>query len=244
MKLAIGSRRARGRTAAALVAMLVAGAPLAAQEATVYGTAGLDGDDTGIALLGVTARPGGLGFKPVASLQAYALQYPSGLDETESVLAVTPMVGVGYRTTGSSVEGKIGYSFQSRDVDAPVVEGEGGTGGVVTSLLAQTWASRPELQGIASYSWNSEYLWSQAQAALPVATIPQGMVSVGAEYVWQGQLGSEEGTEYRAQSIGPLVRFNNGRNLVVTTSGGYKDSNTRDATWYARVSFARYGITF
>lgn len=216
-----------------------------AQEATVYAVAGADGDETNILLAGATVRPSGLGLKPVAGLQVYRLGYDAGGTEgTATVLAITPSVGAEYRATGGAVGGRVGYSFQDRDVDAPFIGGAGGRSGVVTTLQANSWVGNRELQGIASYNFGSDFLWSNAQAVLPVARTGLGNVGVGAEVVWEGEMGGGEGTEYRAFEVGPVVRVANGRNLAVTLGGGLKNSNIRDETYYARLSVVRYGIEF
>jgi hypothetical protein len=87
-------------------------------------------------------------------------------------------------------------------------------------------------------------LWSQALATVPVTRFDGGSISLGGEVIWEGQLAeSSPGVdEARAISVGPVLKWGNGRNLIVTGSGGYKDANFGDPTWYARVTFARYGI--
>lgn len=216
-----------------------------AQEATVYAVAGADGHETNIILAGATVRPSGLGLKPVAGLQVYRLGYDTGGTEGDAtVFAVTPSVGAEYRAAGGAVGARVGYSFQNRDVDAPFIGGAGGRSGVVTTLQANSWAGNRELQGIASYNFGSDFLWSNAQVVLPVARTGFGNVGVGAEAVWEGEMGGGDGDEYRAFEVGPVVRIANGRNLAVTLGGGLKNSNIRDDTYYARVSVVRYGIEF
>jgi hypothetical protein len=216
----------------------------AAQELTAYATASLDGNDTNIGLIGASVRAAGLGLRPVVALQVYRLQYDAGGTQGDvTVLSVGPSAGLSYRMSGGSVEGRVGYNFQSEDdEDVPFQEGEGGGGGgVTTSVQAISWASRPELQGIASYNWGSEYLWSTAQALVPVRELNPGGIAVGAEAVWQGNVGAED-ADYQSWQAGPVLRWSTGRESSVTVGAGYKDSNTRDATWYARIGLVKYGI--
>jgi hypothetical protein len=69
-------------------------------------------------------------------------------------------------------------------------------------------------------------------------------LGVGAEVIFEGEMGGDDDpfdagpSEFRATSVGPVLKWSNGRSLVVTGSGGYKDANTLDPTWYARLSFA------
>lgn len=225
---------------AALAVMVAAPAGAAAQELTAYATASVDGHDSNIQLVGASVRPEGLGLKPVLAIQAYRLGYESGVDENTTVYSVGPSVGASYRMEGGQLEGRVGYNFQSEDVDSPTI-GEGGGSGFTTAVQAISWATRPELQGIASYSWGSEYLWSQAQALMPVMELDRGGIAVGAEAVWQGNVGGEG--DYEAYQVGPVVRWSTGSQSSLLVGGGYKDSNTRDATWYARIGFVKYGVS-
>lgn len=234
--------RWRGLSGAALAFAAMLPATVAAQDATAYAVAGVDGDDTNILLLGTSLRPDGAGLRPVFGLQVARLQYPSGVDGDATVLSIRPSVGLGYRLEGGSVEGRVGYTFQDRDVEAPFVDGEGGGSGVVTSFQANTWATRPELLGLASYSWASDYLYTQGQAILPVVELEPGNIGVGAEVAYQGDFGGGDGEAYRAFQGGPILRYNNGRTFLVGVSGGLKTSNLREDTYYVRVTVVRYGI--
>lgn len=237
-----------------LPAVLLAAAPaaVAAQELTVYGVGATEGDGTHLGLVGGSLRPEGLGLKPVVGLQLYGLRYDAGNDESGTVFAVTPSAGLQYRLAGGSVEGRVGYSFQQRDedtpedADLPFIQGEGGRSGVTTTVQANYWASAPELQGIASYNWASEYVWSQAQALVPVVQLESGgNLALGGEVIWQGEMDGDQDTRSRAVQVGPVVRFSNGRNFLVSLGGGYKDNNNdRDDTYYARITAVRYGIGF
>jgi hypothetical protein len=228
-----------GRAVAALAVMMAAPAAVSAQELTAYATASVDGDESNIQLVGASARPEGLGLRPVVAVQAYRLNYDAG-GESTTVWSVGPSVGGSYRMEGGQLEGRVGYNFQSEEVDSPLI-GEGGGSGFTTAVQAISWASRPELQGIASYGWGSEYLWSQAQAILPVAELSPGSIGVGAEAVWQGNVGGEG--DYEAWQVGPVVRWSTGHESNLLVGAGYKNSSSRDATWYARVGFVKYGMS-
>ena len=236
-------KNVRRLIAPALMMMAALPGRAAAQELTAYGTAMLDGNDTNIQLIGASVRPMGLGLRPVVALQVYRLQYDLGDDGDVTVLSVGPSVGASYRTNGGAVEGRVGYNFQSDDdeAEAPIQEGEGGGSGWTTTVQALSWASRPELQGIASYNWDAQYLWSNAMALVPIRELDPGSLAAGAEVVWQGNMGSDD-AEYRSWQAGPVLRWSTGNDSNVILGAGYKDSNTRDATWYARVGFVKYGI--
>lgn len=228
------------RMAVALLTLALSASAASAQEATLFGVGAVDGDGTNIQLVGASVRPLGEGLKPVVGIQAYRLQYDNGgTGGDATVFAVTPSVGLQYRMTGGAVEGRVGYTFQDKDVEAPFIEGEGGSSGVVTTFSANSWATRPELQGIVSYNWESDFVWTQGQAVLPVMDLSPGNLGVGAEVTYMAN-----NDDYHAMQIGPVVRFNNGRNLIVALGAGYKDNHLVDDTWYARLTLVNYGIRF
>lgn len=239
-------RNALSLGGAALLAAALA-APAAAQEATVFATGSVDGNETGIGLLGVSVRGSGFGLKPVGVLQGYYLQYtvPASPDQDSSVnlIGFQPQVGLGWYGLGGSVEARVGYNLVSgqdegaEGDDVPVVEVEGGGSGLTTTLQAQTWSTRPELFGLATYNWGEHFLYTQAQALVPL-----GRLGLGAEAVWQQQTGDEG--DYQSTSFGPVVRLGLSTQSAVTFAGGYKDDNVRDPTWYARLTFVRWGISF
>ena len=235
---------ALARRAVALGAVMaaVAAGRLGAQSLTVYGSAAVDGEDTNIQLIGGTARFGERGWAPEVGLQVYHLGYESGVDDNHTVWAVTPSAGASYRTSVGQVGGRVGYSFQSDDDGGvPIFEGEGGGSGVVTAVQGNYWGPGPELQGIASYNWGSEYLWTNAQALVPLARMGASTLRGGADVVWQG---STDGGSNAIQ-LGPIVKLSTGRNFSINVGAGWKHfggDTTRDDTWYARVGAVKYGI--
>lgn len=218
---------------ALLGAILTAGAAggVAAQEITTYGVAAADGDNTNIQLIGLSARPGDRGLQPVLSFQAYRLGYDAGLEDV-TVYSFTPAAGVGYRTNQGSVEVKQGYSFQNNETDIRFFEGT--EDGWKTSFQAIYWGGEPELQALASYAWENSGLYSQAQGTYAVANLNPGEISVGAEVVWQGDL--NDSGEYESTSFGPVLRWASGGPLIATLSGGLKDSNFTDSTYYLKLA--------
>jgi len=235
---------ARRAVVSAGMMMAAAAGSLAAQNLTVYGSAGVDGDETNIQLIGGTVRFGEAGWAPEVGLQGYHLGYDAGSDN-RTVWAVTPSVGASYRMPVGQVGARVGYSFQSDDDGGvPVFEGEGGGSGVVASAQGNYWGPGPELQGIASYNFGSDYIWTNAQALLPVAQMAGGgRVSAGGEVVWQGGTDSGAGN---AIQLGPVVKLSTGRNFSVNAGAGWKHfgggSSDRDDTWYARIGAVKYGI--
>ncbi|HEY0037005.1 MAG TPA: hypothetical protein VGB66_09985, partial [Longimicrobium sp.] len=194
MRMGTVMRNALSLGGAALLAAALAG-PAAGQEATVFATGSVDGNETGIGLLGVSVRGSGFGLKPVGVVQGYYLQYtvPASPDQDSLVnlIGFQPQVGLGWYGLGGSVEARVGYNLVSgqdegnEGDDVPVVEVEGGGSGLTTTLQAQTWSTRPELFGLATYNWGEHFLYTQAQALVPL-----GRLGLGAEAVWQQQTGA------------------------------------------------------
>jgi hypothetical protein len=216
---------------------------LSAQDVTVYGTAGLDGNHTNIELVGGTARFGGLGLAPEVGVQGYHLGYDVGTTGNRDTWAVVPSAGVSYRLPVGQVGARVGYSFQSNDSGGvPVLEGVGGGSGVVLDAQGNYWGPGPELQGIVSYNFGPDYLWTQASATVPVLPMPPGRLSVGAEVVGEGVTSGGSGSAF---SVGPLVKWSSGHNWSVSAGAGgkfYSGSALRDNTWYAHVGMVKYGI--
>lgn len=216
--------------------------PVDAQELVLYGTGAVDGYDTGIALVGASARLGDLGLQPVLGAQLFYLTYPVLGGERESRVGVNPQAGLAFRAETGQVEARLGYALVSGGDDddgTRVIEGGGG-GGLNTTVQANYWGGGPELQGIAYVSFGEQYLWTQGQAALPIVRRDTGArLSAGVEGVFETEL--DDGV-YDSFSVGPLLRYDTGRNSAVTISGGFKDNTLDDPTWYARVGVVRYGL--
>ena len=247
-----GETRARGgrRTWAAVLALLAA-APAAAQgleydddvqgtpavNYTIYGGAALDGYDTNIQIVGGTVRLGGNGLRPMAGLQVYRLGFEDGAGTSTDVFAVNPSIGGGYFTPDGQASLMVGYSFVNEETPGLVIGGGGGESGLTTAVQGLYWGADPDVEAIAAYSWEPEYLWTNLLVAQPVLNTGGGSVSVGIDGVYEAQM-IDDG--FSAYSIGPALRWSNNRNIGITLAGGYRKADERDATWYARLGAAFY----
>lgn len=189
------------------------------------------GDDITLIYTQVSVQPDRRGWIPIASLSVYRLDTPGG-----GTWSGTPAVGMKYRASTGMVSGKIGYSFQDEENVFPFFGGSGR--GISTSVHAEHWGTgRFGLQGIGSYNWGSDYLWSRGRATARVADLEPGSVHLGGEAVWQGQMEDPViGEGYQATQLGPVVQFisrNDGP--IVALGGGWKDDNVgTESTWYAK----------
>lgn len=231
------------RIGMALGALALVAAPARAQDDvdgrpinwTVYGGAAVDGYDTNIQIIGGTVRLAGNGFRPMVGAQVYRLGFDAGGESTD-VYAVNPSVGGGYFTPDGQVSAMLGYSFVNED--SPVAfGGGGGESGFTTALQGLYWGASPDVEAIAAYSWEPEYLWTNLVVVQPVLNMRSGTVSVGLDGIYEEQM-IDDG--FSAYSIGPAIRWSNDRNLGVTLSGGYRDADSRDSTWYLRIGAAFY----
>lgn len=203
---------------------------------TLYGGAAFDGYDTNIQIIGGSVRPSGNGLRPMAGVSVYRLGYEDATGGTD-VFAVNPSIGGGYFTPDGQVSAMLGYSLVSEDTPVPVFGGGGGESGLTTTLQALYWGADPDVEAIAAYSWEPEYLWSNAVVVQPVMGLGNGTLFLGLDGVYEEQM-TETGRS--AYGIGPAVRWSNDLNLGVTLAGGYRKAEARDATWYVRLGGAFY----
>jgi len=117
------------------------------------------------------------------------------------------------------------------------IGGGGGESGLTTAVQALYWGADPDVETIAAYSWEPEYLWTNAVVVQPLLGLGGGTLSAGLDGVYESQM-SDNGKS--AYSFGPAVRWSNDRNLGVTVAGGYRKTEDRDATWYLRLGGAFY----
>ena len=237
-----GARRL-SRAALPLVAVLaLAAAPAAGQWGTTWiGVAETSGDDVTLLLAGASFSPAGLGLRPVVGVQAHWLDLPSG-----SRWGVGPSAGLVMRAPTGALQGRIGYSFRSGD-DGGIPIFDGGGGGFTTSAQADYWdAGAFGLQGIGSYSWGSDYLWTRARGTVRVMELDfGGGIHVGPEFVYQGEMADDDGDgkQYAATQIGPIIQWHSGNNLIAGFGAGWKfldhdfPHEGETSTWYVKAEF-------
>ena len=240
-----GLRRDLWRAVFSMLAVVTLGsAPAAAQWGTTWvGVAETGGDDVTVLVGGASMAPEGLGLKPVVGLQALWLDTPGG-----SSWGVTPSAGLMMRAATGAIQGRVGYSYRSDADDGVLPVFDGGEGGFMTSAQADYWdGGAYGLQGIASYNWGSEYLWTRARATLRVMQLDMdGSISVGPEFVYQGQMGDEATPPgpYSATQLGGILLWNSGNSLIGGFGAGIKNLDSDfptedgdDSTWYVKLEF-------
>lgn len=215
-----------------MVALTTPGGAVA-QTITGYAVGYVDGDETGLGLLGAQVRRGGLGWQPVGSLEGYVLGFPGALGEQTTLWSISPGAGIHYAAEDGAFSARGSYQFVMDEAeDAPFFAG--GQSGPAATVQGQYWGATPIVEGLATYNFSSSFLWTQAQAYLPIFPVPPGSIDLGAEYVFQGDLDDED---TRAQLVGPLVRWATGTGAFVFLSGGLKNNlGPAENTWYGRAA--------
>ena len=246
-----GIRRALGRTAIGAVALTVlAATPVSAQFMsgdwgnTVVGVAETSGDDVTTLMLGTSLSPSGLGLKPIVGVQGMYFMF----DEEDS-WNITPSAGVIMRAETGAIQGRVGYTF-SEDSDFPTFGGPnaGDDPGFGVSTQADYWdGGAYGLQGIASYNFGSEYLWTRARGTVRVLDLGTGgNIHVGPEFVYQGEMGDEgigDPPHYKGTQLGGILLWNSGNALIGGFGAGIKNNDVEgiaeddESTWYVKLEF-------
>lgn len=227
--------RTKGLVIAAALAAF-ASLPAGAQSLATYGSAEAAGYGEGSLFLGSTlGLPGGQGWSPLVSAYVQTYRYRSGVNSHATATAFAPAVGLSYGMPTGNVSASVGYNFTTTDVsNVPIVGLQGGnTSSVFTTLQANHWGDGNDaVQGIVSYAWRSQYLWSRLRAAQRVGTSP---LFAGGEVVYQGT--SHNFTSHRYQ-VGPTVEYRFTPAFRLGGSAGYKGGdNNFPGTGYAQINF-------
>jgi hypothetical protein len=249
-----GARRAVSAAALGALALLGGSAAPAAGQfmsgdwgTTWVGVAETSGDEVTTLLLGGTLSPSGLGLKPLVGLQGMYFMF----DENNG-WSITPSVGVAYRATTGSVQGRVGYSFTDETDFVPFGGPDAGDdAGVSTSVQADYWdGGAYGLQGIASYNLGSEYLWTRARGTLRVLDMGSGgSIHVGPEFVYQGEMGDEgpgDEAHYKGTQLGGILLWNSGNMLQAGFGAGIKNNDIEgipeddESTWYVKLEFVLF----
>ena len=220
----------RSGKAAVVGLALALAAPAGAQlQPVIYGASELDAEDLRLFLLGASVSSPGEGLGWTAGVSGYHLTYPSGADDTQSVTAIQPNVGVRYGTRTGAVAATVGYAFVSGDGadlgDSSRVVGApgGGEDGVLTQVQANYWGDGTRSgQAIAVYNWGAEYLWTNFRGSQRVFQTGDATgVNLGAEAGFQGGGGGD----YEAFQAGGLVEWQATPGLrLVGVVGGKADN--------------------
>ena len=231
----MGRMNGLGRVVA-LVALAAASVPRSAsgQDLSWALAAEAAGDDVYV-LYGQPSLSFGpeVGWSPDIGISAYHV-WTSGADGW----GITPQVGLKYRTDGGFIGGSVGWAIRD-DVEGIDVFG-GSDNGLHTSLHTEYWGSGTwGLQGIASYNWGSDNLWSRARVTRRVNSLQSPRaIALGAELVWQVADGGEgeDDNHYEATYIGPVLQLIQPGGVTWALSGGLKSTQPGDNdTWYAKV---------
>jgi hypothetical protein len=188
-------------------ALSIALAPSAsAQSLAVYGGVEAAGLGESSALLGASIA-GGLGLSPVLGVTAQTYRFRNGAGGFISANAISPLIGLQYNTGRQMWMGGVGYSFVSTDLPAgtPGIGLSSGTedGPFVLGQVNHWGDGNVDVQAIASFAFEPQYLWSRFRAAQRLGITP---VFFGGEVVAQGSPSHDD--DRVLVPGGPTVRVN------------------------------------
>ena len=225
--------RTSGFAIAAVLAAIVS-LPAGAQSLATYGSAEVAGYGEGSLFLGSTlGLPGGRGLSPFVAGYVQTYRYRTGANSHATATAFAPSVGLSYGMPTGNVSGSIGYNFTNTDVsNVPIVGLQGGnTASLFSTFQANYWGDGNQaVQGIVSYAYRSQYLWSRARAAHRLGTSPW---FGGGEFVYQG---SNKINQHRYQ-VGPTIEYRFTPAFRLGGAAGYKGGDNYPGSGYAQINF-------
>ena len=195
--------------------------PASAQvSATAIGVVEGDTEGTLLFLGGVSAGPGGRGWKPRVGVQAYHLNFDAGSSDV-NVFSVRPYVGMRNLFEGGSFGVNLGYAFANRDVDPTPVFVSESSDGVVLSGGLDYWGterSRFGYQALAAYNFGSEGFWGRGRATTRLGEMRanNAQTRLGAEVAFMA------GDGYHGFQPGGLVEFHTGGGTIIGLGAGMK----------------------
>lgn len=201
-------------------------APVAAQLGwSAYAVGEFDSDDLALALAGVTVGPRRSGWSPIAGAQVMWLDLPA---ISATVTSFLPSVGLRNSFSTGSFAVRVGYNFSNRDVDG-FAGSSGDIGdGVTNSVSLDYWGSGSVyLQGLASYNYGSENLWSRARAMTRLLGYgSEGSIMGGVEAAYLN------GDGYSSLQPGIVVGFTPSRGTTINVGVGRRLGDGNDATYF------------
>ncbi len=206
--------------AMAVGSVLVASPATAQVSATAIGVAEYDTEGTLLLLGGLTAGPGGRGWKPRFGVQAYSLNYDSGASDV-SVFSVRPYIGMRNLFDGGSFGVNAGYAFSNKDVDPTPVFVTESSDGVVVSAGLDYWGTantRLGYQALAAYNFGSEGFWGRGRATTRLGA----MRANDAQTRLGGEVAFMAGDGYHGVQPGGVVEFHTGGGRIFGLGAGMK----------------------
>lgn len=216
------------------LALVAIGRPAGAQwGVSGVGVAEYDTEQTMLLLAGVSATPGGAGWRPLVGLQTYYLTYKVPGD-TRNVTSVRPYAGLQNNFPGGSLSFTAGYAFVSGESTAPPL----GTAvadnqdGVVLSTALDYWGTGGPLgyQVLASYGFGGESLWTRGRVTSRVRSLDGGgQVRVG------GEVAYATAGDFNLIQPGLVAEWHNGTGFILGFGVGQKFVKDGDDATFFRV---------
>ena len=212
------------RGAAILGAILLSTAPTSANaqwSSTAIGVAEIDTEQTLLLLGGISAGPGGLGWKPRVGFQGYFLRYDVGSTST-NVMVGKPYVGIRNAFAGGSFGVNVGYAFSDKDSEfsqGAFVPDAGGDGVVVSGGYDHWGTGGPfGYQLLGAYNFGTEGFWGRGRVTRRIGAAS----STGAQRRFGGEVAYLAGDGYSGVQPGVLMEFHNGNGRIFGLGAGMK----------------------
>lgn len=211
-------------TTAVLGAILISFSPADASaqwSATSIGVAEYDTEQTLLLLGGISAGPGGMGWKPRIGFQGYYLRYDVGSTST-NVLVGKPYVGVRNAFSGGSVGVNVGYAFSDKDASfttGAFVPDAGGDGVVLSGGWDQWGTGGPMgYQVLGAYNFGTEGFWGRGRVTRRLGAAS----STGRQRRFGGEVAYLAGDGYSGVQPGAIMEFHDGNGRIFGLGAGMK----------------------
>lgn len=222
--------------------MAIAARATSAQQVVTYGSAEAGGAGSSLFFLGASISSGTIGWGPVASVDAYRLQYRSGPGTTSSNNVFMPSAGLKYQTAVGATQARVGYAFVGSSTDTPTSIGAfpfpaSAKNGVFVTAQGDYWGTgRQNAQVIGSWNFANQFLWSRARASQRIGGA-DSPIMLGGEVGFLG--GGDNGTKTWGFFAGPTVTFRATPDLRFTAAAGYRTntSPSGNGTGYGKLDF-------
>ena len=199
--------------------------PVAAQLGwSGYAVGEFDSDDLKLGLVGASVGVRRSGWAPVGGVQLLWMEFGSGT----TVTSILPSVGLRNNFGTGSFGFRVGYNFSNREIDG-FAGSSGDIGdGVTNSVSVDYWGTgNVYLQGLASYNYGSENLWSRARAMTRLA----GFGSDG-NFMGGAEVAFLNGSSYSSLQPGIVVGFTPSRGTTFNFGVGRRLGDGNDATYF------------
>jgi hypothetical protein len=195
---------------------------------TFYSVGEYDTNEVALLLAGVSLSPQRAGWVPIVGVQAYWLRFPFG-PGSESTIAIQPSIGLANNFSTGSFQVRVGYNIADEDLSGVGTGVTADVGdGVVNTVQLDYWGTgKLGAQGIASYNYGSENLWTRGRLTTKVANWgSDGQIRLGGEIAYLNS------NDFTSVQPGLVVGLHRGPRTIINLGVGQKFNEGDDATYF------------